>query len=545
MKKLIGCLTVLLSTAAAFAANAPKRDTRVYVDGPRVQGLREFGGAKAMPQEKWTDFFSADGSFKPRWSTDASVGAGHFCLKARMSISHQNFCEAAIRIGSGDRELIVYLEGINGLFSIMGPFVKADAETGRVRAAKGKIRQDKPFDLTIQRVGDQLEVYIDGELMRRQWVSDGAIGPASIVPVRGRLHIERFEVTANFVPFEMGKLTPVWELCKVRALAPLKTRDAGFPLGPFVNLKDGSVLTVVGTEAWVSADEGKTWRKHPMFRDTKRFRTIPEHAAVCLKSGVVVVHFVNVGEQHYSWDIQRNRPNPDNRQPTYSVRSLDNGKTWEEPVKIVDDYSGCMRSVIQLRDGTLVSMVQRLNFPEGRNYSQPFWSADEGRTWHAADVMDCGKEHGDHSGLIEATLVELKDGRVWTLLRSYHGYFYEAFSSDSGRTWSPIPPRPSKIKSTGSPGSLLRMSDGSIMLIHNAIPTEGYERREELSVQFSDDEGGTWTKPLIIAKCPGARVAYPYVLERRPGELWISAMQGDLKTTTTLKELRTAAENRD
>ena len=345
------------------------------------------------------------------------------------------------------------------------------------------------------------------------------------------------EVTATFLPFEMGTALDVNSICKVRPFAPLKARPADFPLGPFTNLKDGSVLTVVGREAWVSSDEGKTWAKYPMFRDPK-FKTIPEHSAVCLASGTVVVNFINVGEQHYSWNIQTKRPNPDNRLPTYSVRSLDNGRTWEDPVLLADDYSGCMRSVIQLKDGTLVSMVQRLNYPEGRNYSQPYWSDDEGKTWHGADVMDCGGEHGDHSGLIEAALVELKDGRVWTLLRSYHGCFYEAFSSDSGRTWNPIPPRKSKIASTGSPGTIERMSDGSLLLVYNAIPTKGYERREELFASFSDDDGETWTKPVVIARCPGARVAYPYILERRPGELWISAMQGNLRTTVGLAELR-------
>jgi len=302
------------------------------------------------------------------------------------------------------------------------------------------------------------------------------------------------------------------------------------------------VLTVVGREAWVSADEGKTWQKHPMFREGK-FQANSGRAIVCLKSGTVVVTFINSGEGRHHWNVQTQRPYPDTRLPTYSVRSIDNGRTWEDPVLIANEYSGDMRGLVQLADGTLVSMVQRLNYAEGRNYSQPYWSDDEGRTWHGADVMDCGREHGDHSGLIEPTLIELKDGRVWTLLRSYHGCFYEAFSSDRGRTWSPIPPRKSKIASTGSPGLLTRLSDGSILLTYNAPPTAGYARREELFVALSDDEGATWTTPVVIARNPGARVAYPTVFERRPGELWISTFQGELKASTTLSELRSFLKN--
>ena len=156
--------------------------------------------------------------------------------------------------------------------------------------------------------------------------------------------------------------------------------------------------------------------------------------------------------------------------------------------------------------------------------------------------MDCGKEHGDHSGLIEGTLVQLKDGRLWTLLRSYHGFFYETFSSDDGHTWAPIPPRRSKIASTGSPGMLKRLSDGSLVLLYNAIPTKGYERREELFVSFSEDEGESWTKPFVVARNAGACVAYAYIDEPVPGELWISSMQGGLRARTTLAELKSAAK---
>ena len=42
----------------------------------------------------------------------------------------------------------------------------------------------------------------------------------------------------------------------------------------------------------------------------------------------------------------------------------------------------------------------------------------------------------------------------------------------------------------------------------------------ELSLALSEDEGETWTRPVIVAREPGA-FAYPYLFERRPGELWL------------------------
>ncbi len=45
-----------------------------------------------------------------------------------------------------------------------------------------------------------------------------------------------------------------------------------------------------------------------------------------------------------------------------------------------------------------------------------------------------------------------------------------------------------------------------------------HRRRQDL---VSQDEGETWTKPIVIAREPGGQLAYPYMMERDPGVLWI------------------------
>jgi hypothetical protein len=63
--------------------------------------------------------------------------------------------------------------------------------------------------------------------------------------------------------------------------------------------------------------------------------------------------------------------------------------------------------------------------------------------------------------------------------------------------------------------------------------------REELSVMFSEDEGKSWSKPLVIAKVtrPRTQVSYPYFLERNPGEIWITTMFGELRMSVKEKDL--------
>ena len=156
-----------LAAVAMGLHAAPTRDTRVYVDGATCHDLKALGKAAARPQGNAT-LFAASGKFANRWLTDASIGPGNFLVKVRLSIANPTFCDASIRIGGGDRELLVTLQGINGLFSIAGPLVRADFETGRVSKKQMRVLKDKVFELAIERVGDQLSVSCDGKLIRRQ-----------------------------------------------------------------------------------------------------------------------------------------------------------------------------------------------------------------------------------------------------------------------------------------------------------------------------------------------------------------------------------------
>ena len=182
--------------------------------------------------------------------------------------------------------------------------------------------------------------------------------------------------------------------------------------------------------------------------------------------------------------------------------------------------------MIELTSGELVLVEQNVANNPGRNVSLTYFSHDDGRTWTPSNVMDIGGK-GDHAGSIEGTLDELRDGRLWILLRSYHGHFYECFSSDRGRTWTK--PVPCAIKASGSPGILKRLKSGRLVLFWNRFAQDrprSLGRREELSMAFSEDDGKTWSEPVILLRLRGRRVSYPFVFERRSGELWVTVWQG-------------------
>ncbi len=289
--------------------------------------------------------------------------------------------------------------------------------------------------------------------------------------------------------------------------------------GPFVTLADGSILSVNKTEAIRSTDGGKTWKGTPLFKDPAKFETRPERALIRTKDGTLVFAFLNQKEYHAGkWDNWNPKALREYFLPTYVMRSTDEGKTWDEPQKIQDGWCGAIRSLIQMQNGRLVLVGQDIQVHPGRHITWTHVSDDDGKTWKHGNKIDIGGI-GDHGGTMEATVVELKDGRVMMLIRTVLGRFWEAYSDD-GQFWRTI--HPSRLSAVSAPAQLARLKSGRIVAVWNDLPRAIQSRRAELSIAYSEDEGKTWSAPVIIASNPKMRIAYPYIYEHKPGEMWIS-----------------------
>jgi sialidase-1 len=185
-----------------------------------------------------------------------------------------------------------------------------------------------------------------------------------------------------------------------------------------------------------------------------------------------------------------------------------------------------------------------------------YTSEDQGKTWIRSNIVDLGGA-GNHGGLTEATLEELTDGRLMKLIRTNWGEFWRAESKDNGRYWHPM--GPSGIPASSTPGILKRLESGRLMLIWNQPKPEGAEsyrmvggdniwssvptsnHRSELSLAFSEDDGKTWSDPVIIARIetggyrgrhrymPNHEISYPLVFEASPGEIWVTSWRGPLR----------------
>jgi hypothetical protein len=94
--------------------------------------------------------------------------------------------------------------------------------------------------------------------------------------------------------------------------------------------------------------------------------------------------------------------------------------------------------------------------------------------------------------LLEPVCIQLRDGRVVMLMRAeWGGFLWRAESADNGRTWTPA--WETDIPNPSSHTSLIRLADGRIALIHNAIGKKGTRGpRNPLSIWISDDEMESW-----------------------------------------------------
>ena len=311
--------------------------------------------------------------------------------------------------------------------------------------------------------------------------------------------------------------------------------------GPFVTTGDGAILCLEAKAAMRSTDEGRNWTSTPLFAEGAKDRVSNERALLRTREGVIVGAYMNPEERRSPEGWGWGEKGVDWRGfvlPTYTIRSTDDGKTWEAPVKLSDPWCGCVHSLIQLANGRLVLAGQEI-IPEWRHATVMFVSDDLGQTWQRGDVLDYGVGAHDHAGSIEGSLLERADGSVLLLLRTESGFLWEATSRD-GLKWEGL--KQTKIRSVTCCPQLARLGNGRAALLWNAPPRHSPQNntsRAELSLAFWEDDGKTWSDPVIVAAnyAGGGRVSYPYLYERRPGELWITTMQGGLRMKVNAADL--------
>lgn len=291
-----------------------------------------------------------------------------------------------------------------------------------------------------------------------------------------------------------------------------------------------------------STDCGHTWS------EPETLRTVPIH-------GGVVALLDRRGEAQLFVLVSRTQGDGkriavDRFIDIWQLRSSDGRNEWSEPQRIFEGYVGSAQGALQLRSGRIVLPFaywvadRPQGPPTGANVTTAVYSDDEGQTWKQSPAKltaPCQDGYnGSNYGAIEPTILQLKDGRVWMLMRTQTGYLYESFSND-GADWSEA--RPSRFRSSTGPAFLLRMRDDRIALFwnHCELSTRAngqgvYGGRDVLHAAISADEGQTWrgfrevyrdpTRNQTPPKSGDRGTAYPFAAVAQDGRIVLVSGQG-------------------
>jgi hypothetical protein len=354
---------------------------------------------------------------------------------------------------------------------------------------------------------------------------------------------------------------------------PVAAPSIGFHETSYLSLPGGRILTARGDHIAVSTDGMKTFPdknnlpfvKNPPAADAPR--GAPRLAISAATGAWLVVwrtaHTPAGLAQFWDKTTHNYVPHLTGGQ-LMAARSADAGKTWSAPLRISDPrYTNGHppRKILQTRSGVFLLPAQYRTPNPGRHTVAILRSADDGLTWSApAPAFDLPNSNGNHDGVVEPTLIQLKDGAVWFLTRTNLGALWESRSHDDGLTWSPL--RPTRIPASSSPATLERLSDGRLVLAWspwkdtegNAPQTRGGTdttdcslavaswHRRELHLATSADEGRTWSKPLVVARRPRKSgvgtgwISYVTLFEHG-GHLYLFASMGGLHARIPLDKL--------
>lgn len=208
--------------------------------------------------------------------------------------------------------------------------------------------------------------------------------------------------------------------------------------------------------------------------------------------------------------------NPDGPAPVFSAPiRIANGVMMNKPTVLADGTWVLPSAVWEFCEPKLAEVA-------AERFSNITVSTDGGRSFRLRGGADVPRRCFD-----EHMVVELRNGRLWMLVRTGYG-IGQSFSADGGRTWTP-----GKDSGLGGPNSrffIRRLASGRLLLVNHADQSAAAARaafsegtewrpRSHLTAFVSCDDGRSWSGGLLLDERPA--VSYPDGVEDRHGVIRI------------------------
>jgi len=190
----------------------------------------------------------------------------------------------------------------------------------------------------------------------------------------------------------------------------------------------------------------------------------------------------------------------------WMIRSKDGGTSWSKPAALPDGYLGPVKNKpVRLSNGALLCPSST----EGDRWRIHFeLTKDQGKTWEKIGPVDGGASFN----AIQPSVLFYKDGRLQILCRSKNRAVLQSWSTDKGRTWSPLDS--TTLPNNNSGTDAVTLQDGRQLLVYNhVLPPAGQAKgpRTPLNVSVSND-GKVWNAALILEDSPISQYSYPSVI---------------------------------
>ena len=311
----------------------------------------------------------------------------------------------------------------------------------------------------------------------------------------------------------------------VRPMVKSETSDpsplpGAFSSGQSIVLQDGRLLLVypnAGKQSVTfSTDEGRTWTSPQIIAETSS------------RPAVVQTRDGTIWAMYYIW-VCHDGTKEGSTSNLYATCSRDGGRTWNEQQVIWQGYTGMTQGAIETQSGTIMMPFCYVEEPT-RYLGACVYSRDGGQSWLCSDGIDIGEQtdaerrkKGPDGGTLEPSIVQLKDGRLFMVIRTIMDKLWHCYSEDDGDTWSK--PEPMEL-TCGGPVYLTRLStSGRLAMVWNQADWDnpdairwgfpyGYDRA---SVAVSEDEGQTWYEPVVFAR--NKRSVHSLVVDSGQGDL--------------------------
>ena len=194
------------------------------------------------------------------------------------------------------------------------------------------------------------------------------------------------------------------------------------------------------------------------------------------------------------------------------ISSKDGGKTWSAPTDLPEGFIGAVKNKPVLHGKTLIAPTStenngwKVHFELSKNF---------GKTWtKTAQLTSDTKKDA-----IQPTILQHKNGKLQMLSRTQQRFMGESWSSNGGKTWSPI--TLSSLPNNNSGFDAVTLKDGRHLIVYNhVLPADSLPRgkgeRTPLNVAISDD-GKTWYSAVVIEDSPISQYSYPAVIQSNDG----------------------------